>query len=210
MRRLLLWTGLDGWRAEAAGVDLAPDGVRAAGTQLGVDPVAYRLDYTLDAGDQFVTHRLFVETTGQGWARRIDLRHHGEGAWTCETGEEGQTGLPPAGGDVDAVRGAVDCDLGFSPLTNLMPVRRRRLHQRPGGADFLMAWVSVPDLGLHPSQQRYEHVRRHAHGATVRYVGAHRGFTGDLELDEDGLVLVYPDLARRVLGPAEGPGSRIR
>ncbi|MDQ3641672.1 MAG: putative glycolipid-binding domain-containing protein [Actinomycetota bacterium] len=60
MRRLLLWRGLDGWRAEVAGVDLTPDGVSAAGTQLGVDPVAYRLDYTLDAGDQFVTRRLHV------------------------------------------------------------------------------------------------------------------------------------------------------
>ncbi|CAN5355707.1 hypothetical protein BH20ACT9_BH20ACT9_00290 [soil metagenome] len=101
--------------------------------------------------------------------------------------------------------GAVDCDLGYSPLTNLLPVRRHGLHERPGGADFVMAWVSVPDLGMHPSQQRYEHVRRQAGGATVRYVGAHRGFTGDLELDEDGLVLVYPHLARRVVAAAEEP-----
>lgn len=207
MRRLLLWRGLDGWRAEVAGVDLTPDGVSAAGTQLGVDPVAYRLDYTLDAGDQFVTRRLHVEASGQGWARRIDLRHDGGGAWTCAADEEGQADLPPAGGDVGAVTGAVDCDLGYSPLTNLMPVRRHGLHERPGSADFLMAWVSVPDLGLHPSQQRYEHVRRHPGGATVRYVGAHRGFTGELELDEDGLVLIYPDLARRVVGAAKGPGT---
>ncbi|MDQ3641671.1 MAG: putative glycolipid-binding domain-containing protein, partial [Actinomycetota bacterium] len=103
------------------------------------------------------------------------MRHDGGGAWTCAADEEGKADLPPAGGDVGAVTGAVDCDLGYSPLTNLMPVRRHGLHERPGSADFLMAWVSVPDLGLHPSQQRYEHVRRHGRGATVRYVGAHRG-----------------------------------
>lgn len=46
-----------------------------------------------------------------------------------------------------AVRGALDCDLGRSPLTNLMPARRHHLHEHPGAAQFLMAWVSVPDLG---------------------------------------------------------------
>lgn len=77
-----------------------------------------------------------------------------------------------------AVLGAVDCDLGRSPLTNVMPVRRHRLHEAPGAVDFLMAWVSVPDLGVHRSRQRYEHLRPVAvdSPAVVRYVGAHRGF----------------------------------
>lgn len=203
VRRLLLWSGLDSWRAEVAHVDLASDGVTARGTQLGVDPVPYRLDYRLEAGDRFVTRRLEVEVTGAGWARRLDLRHDGGGIWVCQADEEGNADLPPAGGDVEAVAGALDCDLGRSPMTNLMPVRRHGLHERPGSVDFLMAWVSVPDLGLHSSHQRYEHRRRHPQGAVVRYVGAHRSFVGDLELDQDGLVVVYPQLAKRIDGPAD-------
>jgi hypothetical protein len=37
----------------------------------------------------------------------------------------------------------------------------------------------------------------------VRYVdvGAHAGFTSDLEVDGDGLVRLYPGLARRVGEP---------
>ena len=70
----------------------------------------------------------------------------------------------------------------------------------------------VPDLGLHPSRQRYEHVRRNAHKAVVRYVdlGLFRGFTSELELDRDGLVLLYPQLARRVEPETRGapPGGR--
>ena len=62
----------------------------------------------------------------------------------------------------------------------------------------MMAWVSVPDLGVHPSPQRYEHVSADEWGSVVRYVGAHRSFEGLLELDRDGLVLMYPELARRV------------
>jgi uncharacterized protein len=209
MPRLLLWTGLDGWRAEVASVDFMPQGVRASGTQLGVAPVPYRLDYSLDAGDQFITRRLEVEATGEGWTRRLQLLRDRGGAWRSEAAEEGDVELPPAAGDVEAVTGALDCDLGLSPLTNLMPVRRHALHERPGAVDLLMAWVSVPDLGLHASYQRYEHVRRQANEAVVRYVdlGTHRGFTSELVLDNDGLVLVYPQLARRVDQPV-GAGAR--
>jgi hypothetical protein len=200
MSRLCLWTGLDGWRAEAAIVDLWSDGLRAAGTQLGVDPVPYRLDYSLVAGDDFITHNLEVEARGDGWARRLLLVRDQSGDWRSESSQEGDAELPPAGGDVEAFRGARDCDLALSPLTNTMPIRRHALHVRPGAVDYLMAWVSVPDLGLHASRQRYEHVRRQAEGAVVRYVdlGAHRGFTSELVVDKDGVVFVYPDLARRV------------
>ena len=204
MRRLLLWTALDGWRAEVADAELTNDGIRATGTQLGVDPLPYRLDYRLDASAGFVTRSLDVEAIGEGWGRRIHLVHDGSGGWRCDTVEAGTVQLPAAGGSVEAVAGALDCDLGLSPLTNLMPVRRHALHEQPGRVDFLMAWVSVPDLGLHAYRQRYEHLRRNANEATVRFIdlGLDRGFTSDLVLDSDGLVLVYPHLARRVHPPS--------
>lgn len=215
MTRLLLWSGLGAWRAEASWVELGPDGLSATGTQLGVDPVPYRLDYQLETGPHWITSRLDVVSAGQGWRRHLDLRHDGAGSWTCSVEQEGtveqggveQGGveLPDAGGDLATVTGAVDCDLGRSPLTNLMPIRRHELHRQAGGMDFLMAWVSVPDLAVHPSRQWYEHLRATAGGADVRYVGAHRGFEGQLELDRDGIVVRYPDLARRVTTAGEGP-----
>ncbi len=198
MRRLVVWSGLDSWRAEVAALDLEGDAVVATGTQIGIDPLAYRLDYRLRAGPAFITQTLAVDVAGESWSRRVRLVRHPDGSWSCECEEEGEVGLPRPGGDVDVVRGALDCDLARSPLTNLMPVRRHRLHEQPGEADFLMAWVSVPDLGLHPSEQRYEHVRRDDDRAVVRYVGRHRDFVGDLVFDQDGIVEVYPDLARRV------------
>jgi hypothetical protein len=58
-----------------------------------------------------------------------------------------------------------------------------------------MAWVSVPDLGLLVSAQRYEHVREGRRALVDR--GLFPGFTAELEVDDDGLALVYPGLARR-------------
>lgn len=201
-RRLVVWRGTDAWRTEVAGVVLTAHGVEASGTQVGVAPLPYRLDYRLDAADGWVTRRLVVDVEGSGWQRRLDLRHDGSGGWHCTTGTSGSVDLPGPGGDMAKLAGALDCDLGLSPLTNLMPIRRSRLDRRAGAEDFLMAWVSVPDLAVVAAAQRYEHVSRSARGSAVRYVdrGLFPGFKAELELDREGLVLVYPQLARRV-GP---------
>jgi len=61
-----------------------------------------------------------------------------------------------------------------------------------------MAWVSVPELQVTGSRQRYEHVRADERGATVRFLELDSDFTAELELDPAGLLVFYPGLARRV------------
>lgn len=205
--RLLIWRGLDEWRTEASEVHLTEAGVGARGTQIGLDPLPYRLSYRLEAPERFVTRSLEIEVSGDGWRRELDLAHDGNGSWQCHGAESGeaQVDLPAPGGDTAGLEDSLDCDLGLSPLTNLMPIRRHDLHRGPGEGEFVMAWVSVPDLALHVSAQRYEHLRMEGEGSIVRFMdeGMFKDFTSELELDQDGLVLVYPGLAARV-GPKQG------
>ena len=196
--RLIVWRGLDAFRAEAADVRLLADRLSARGVQIGAEPLPYRLDYELDTGEGFVTTRLAVQARGQGWTRSLDLRRDGDGSWSCSTQSAGAPELGEPGGELSGVAGALDCDLGLCPLTNTMPVRRCGLLEGGEGQDFVMAWVSVPGLQVHRSEQRYEHVRRTDQTSVVRYVGRHRDFVGELELDADGLVIHYPQLAERV------------
>jgi hypothetical protein len=207
--RVVAWRGLDAWRSEVAAFDLDDDGITAAGTQVAADPVPYRLDYRLEAPG-FITRRLTVAAQGPGWWRRLDLGHDGEGGWTA-TAERGwvDADLPEPGGDTAGLGGALDCDLGLSPLTNLMPIRRAGLDRRAGAEDFTMAWVSVPDLRIVASAQRYEHVGRDGEGSVVRYVdrGLFPGFESELRLDRDGVVVTYPELAERVEPGAGADGQ---
>lgn len=198
-----VWAGLDAWRAESALIEFVGDGVRATGTQIGTDPFPYRADYRLDAAEHFVTRSFEVTATGSGWSRWIRLRQHGGGHWEVASEHSGESGMAPPGAEASSLEGALDPDLAFSPLTNLLPVRRHDLHLQNGSADFLMAWVSLPDLSVKPSAQRYEHVRREGRGSVVRYLdrGLFAGFTVDLTLDEYGLVTLYPGLARAVGRP---------
>jgi hypothetical protein len=181
-RRLLVWRGLEEWLAESAEVQLGQRRLTAAGTQLGEEPRPYRLDYELTTGDEWVTERLVLEARDSAGERRLELRRELDGGWTAN------------GEAVTAVNGALDCDLQFSPLTNAMPILREGLMGGGGPKEYLMAWVSVPDLTVTPSPQRYEPIdARH-----VRFVSLDSDFTADLELDDDGLVVRYPYLAERV------------
>jgi hypothetical protein len=198
--RLILWEGLNSKRWEVADIHLTRDGVEAHGTQIGVEPLAYRLDYRLDASHGFVTTVMDVHVAGEGWRRSLCLDHDGHGSWKAKVTSEGAPSLPPATGSTDGLEEARDCDLGFSPMTNLLPVRRHELIERVGGVEIVTAWISVPELVLQPYRQRYDHLRATEHGAIVRFLdlGLSHGFRADLELDRDGIVEVYPQLARRV------------
>jgi uncharacterized protein len=171
---LLVWRGVEEWLAEACEVTLADDRLHARGVQLGAEPHPYRVDYELSTGANWVTERLQV-VCGE---RSLDLVRAGDGSWTAD------------GEPQPHVQGALDCDLAFSPITNFMPARR--LAGEP--VDHVMAWVSVPDLAVLRSEQRYEPID----ARTVRYIGLDSDFTADLELDEDGLVMRYPRMAERV------------
>jgi uncharacterized protein len=204
VRRLILWTGTDAERWELAQVEISDTGIQAAGTQAGVDPEPYRLDYELDARSGFTTRSLELRVSAERWWRRLRLRHDGSGGWDWDAEEHGPGEPPTAGAAPELARElteARDCDLGLSPLTNLLPVRRHGLHRPGSRVDLVVAWVSVPDLALLAYRQRYEHVRSDNGGFTVRYVDLDlsEGFTADLELDTDGLVKNYPGLARRAV-----------
>jgi hypothetical protein len=183
MERLMIWRGLDDWRAEATNVRIDDDRLTATGTQLGRSPEAYRLDYSLRTGPGFVTETLELSVLRGGGVKRLRLARRPDGSWTAD-----DRPLPE-------IEGGMDCDLANSPLTNTMPVLREGLLAADAApADFVMAWVAVPDLTVHRSDQRYEPIdERH-----VRYVGVTTDFVAELEYDDDGLVLNYPEMAELV------------
>jgi uncharacterized protein len=175
--RLLVWRGLEEWLAEAAEVRLADDRLEATGTQLGAEPRPYRVDYELTTGAGWVTERVRLKSGD----RSLDLQRAEDGGWTAN------------GEPRPDLADALDCDIQSSPLTNAMPI----LREGGGPADFVMAWISVPDLEVHASPQRYEPLD----DGRVRFVSLDSDFTAELELDEDRLVTRYPRLAERVSSP---------
>jgi hypothetical protein len=197
-RRSIAWVKDAGMGLEFADVDIEPHRLTAVGIAVGTTPVAYRMDYKLETLGEFVTSGLLVTTRGDGWSRKLDLRRTKAGRWSIRTSASGSIDLPAPGGDVADFAESLDCDLALSPLTNTMPVLRHGLLGGGGPLDFVMAWVSVPDLGVHRSGQRYTYVRREGANSIVRYESSSRDFVAELTFDSDGFVIAYPGIGHRV------------
>jgi len=65
--RFLIWTGLEESLTEAVSVEVGDGRLEASGTQIGADPVPFRVDYRLRCADRFVTRELGAVATAEGW-----------------------------------------------------------------------------------------------------------------------------------------------
>lgn len=198
-QRSIAWVKDGATGLEFADVQIDETRMRATGVALGSDPMPYRLDYRFISGSRFVTRRIELEAHGQGWRRSLSLKRDRTGEWDAEWETHGEALLRPPSGDMNELREALDCDLALSPLTNTMPVLRHGLLLTGGPVEFLMAWISVPDLSVIPSRQRYTFVRGDELASVVRYESASRDFVAELVFDEDGLVIEYPGIGHRLV-----------
>lgn len=92
------------------------------------------------------------------------------------------------------VRGAIDIDLGWSPCTNTLPIRRLDLNIGESSGEFIAAWVRFPELVLEPLPQEYFRISESRH----RYSSRGGAFTAELLVDEHGIVMEYERFWRRV------------
>ncbi|MET9515810.1 putative glycolipid-binding domain-containing protein [Streptomyces sp. NPDC002994] len=177
---VLTWHVTESGGYETAWIELDGSTLRARGRVVGTVPEPYWITYELKTVDDFVTQRLQATAEMTDMTAELDLRRAEDGRWTVD------------GEPAPDLYGALDCDLGLSPLTNTMPVLRHALHRTPGEREFLMAWIHVPDLTVRPNRQTYTHLS----ASRVRYASG--TYRADLTLDADGLVVAYPGLAKRL------------
>jgi hypothetical protein len=191
--RTVLWQGL--WYPGTEWCELAgrPDGWRLSGLALIADDgVPARLEYEIDLDPTWATRAVRVAALAPGQPeRRLALARGEEGAWRIEWAPV----LTPAhpADDPAPLHGLVDIDLGFSPATNTLPIRR--LAPAIGeAADVTAVWVRFPELTIEPLPQCYTRLgERH-----YRYASHGGSFVADLEVDDVGLVVTYEGGWRRI------------
>ncbi|HWA41996.1 MAG TPA: putative glycolipid-binding domain-containing protein [Hypericibacter adhaerens] len=185
--RSYFWASLQGPGMEQLRIRLDPVENVAHSLVMGIeDGLPYRLHYKIKWGSDWRIRKLALEShTTDGMRERI-FKSDGRGHWRDDQGEP-----------QPELDGCIDVDIAVTPFTNSFPVRRLEL--APGQSqEIRVLYVSVPGLAVKPVTQRYT-CREQANGRhKVTYEGYPAGFSADLELDRDGLVIDYPDLFRRV------------
>jgi hypothetical protein len=181
MKQIYRWKALDGNGLEH--LQLCVDqGVTAKGMILGDRfGLPYTLRYTIACDEQWRVRELRVEDIdGTG----LVLIGDGEGRWMDGEGRR-----------LSELDGAIDVDLAASAFTNTLPLRRLgpSLVERTA---IKVAYVSIPDLSCTLAHQAYTRLP----AGQVSYEGIDRNFQATLEVDQDDIVVRYPDLFVRVAG----------
>lgn len=115
--------------------------------------------------------------------RSLSLHSDGEGRWRDGDGRI-----------IDNLNGCVDVDIWPTPFTNTFPIRREPMAVGER-RQFKMAWISAPDLAVHPEPQAYTRLAERLY-LFENLDGS--GFWAELPLDKDSIVIDYPGLFRRV------------
>jgi hypothetical protein len=188
-RATILWRRLDLPGHEAAELSRIAGGWRLSGAAvLAYSERPCRLQYVITLDAEWHTRRCRVRGYIGAAPARLSLARDPAGEWTVDDARAA------------TLSGCDDVDLGFSPATNLLPIRRLGLSVG-ASAPVRAAWVRFPDLATEVLEQVYTRV------APERYLYESAGgaFRRELVVDASGFVLDYPDFWR-----AEGrAGSQL-
>jgi uncharacterized protein len=97
---------------------------------------------------------------------------------------------------VGGLAGCIDLDLGWSPSTNTIAIRRLQLAVGARSGRQTAAWVRFPELTLEPLHQEYERLARNRY----RYTSRGGAFRAKLSVDRNSLLVEYEGFWRRVGG----------
>jgi uncharacterized protein len=168
-----------------------------AAVLLGTDLVDAGYDVKLDRS--FATRTAMVRGVVDGEWRSVHLAA-ADGRWRLASFavRPDRTELParPEGDPavhVPELDGCIDVDIGFTPSTNTLPIRRLRLDVGRS-ADVDAAWVRFPELTVERLPQRYTRLAENRY----RYESRDGDFTAELVVDDAGLVMTYEGLWERV------------
>jgi hypothetical protein len=164
-------------------------GLSLVGTVLGAEQgVPVRIEYRILADARGVTTAAHVRHLRGFEQRTIALVRDPKGAWSVD------------GARAPGLRGCSDIDLGCSPSTNTLPIRRLRLGIG-ASKTIQVAWLRFPELEVAKTSQTYTRLDE----TTYRY--ADGSFAAEISVDDDGLVTAYAGWRRT--GYALGPDDTL-
>lgn len=180
--RAIRWSAWEGCESGMEHVEIspAPGGIEISGIVIGKDEeTQFGLNYRIRLDAEWHVRDARLRTAS---GRLLHLESNGRGSWQ-ENGAERPE-----------LQGCIDIDIQASPITNTLPIRR--LDPQPGTpAEIRLCYIEIPSLKVSPQEQRYTALEARK---LYRFESIESGFTADLPVDEDGFVLDYPGLFKRL------------
>jgi hypothetical protein len=199
--RVVLWRALQWPGADWCELTGERTSWRITGTALATvadEPAIVRYQLVLDGAWATREVEVVVRVGVDERERRLRLTADDEQLWQIQREPPAEAGATPD--NTEVWRGLVDIDLGFTPATNTLPIRR--LAPAVGErVDVTAVWVSFPELTIEPLPQRYTRLDERRY----RYESDGGAFVAEIEVDDLGLVVKYEGGWQRI---AEASAAR--
>jgi hypothetical protein len=185
VEREVMWAPWEGPGLEHLRLVTSDDGVVANSLVIGLEAGRpFRIGYEIRCDERWRVREVRVATPDSE-RPVLELFTDGEGHWKRRGGES-----------ISELEGCIDVDISATPFTNTLPIRRLGL--KPGDSEELtVTYIRVPELLVGPERQRYDGLEAQADSGLYRFEALPSGFTAELPVDGDGLVIDYPGLFRR-------------
>ncbi len=175
-RATIVWQRLDLPGYDTAAVTQTPDGWHLSGVAvLAESGRPCRVEYEIACDPHWLTRLCTISGYIGATTASLDVARNPAGEWTVG-------GAPAAG-----LNGCDDIDLGFTPATNLLPIRRLELAVG-AKATVRAAWIRFPELTLEVLDQDYTRLAEDRY----LYESAGGSFRRELIVDDIGFVIDYP------------------
>lgn len=178
----VIWRSLSERGMEHCALTQCPGGWQIAGTVIraGDGPLLAR--YTVTCDTLWRTRAVEIDLEVGAGTRTLRLIADEERRWWS------------AGAELVAFRGCDDVDLGITPATNTLPIRRLNLGIGER-ATVTAAWVQFPTLAMEPLHQRYTRLDT----LRYRYESGNGAFETEIAVDDLGLVMRYDNGWERIV-----------
>jgi uncharacterized protein len=164
----VFWQRLISFGAEHCNLKRNPEGWALEGVALALfDRQLGRVTYSVLVDTAWQTYRAEINMQLDGIERNLHLSSNKQGQWWL--GDQ----------EIASLNGCMDIDLGVTPSTNTLPIRRLELLVSESET-VTAAWVRFPELTVEPLPQRYSRLS----STRYRYESSGGAFVAELEVDE--------------------------
>jgi uncharacterized protein len=178
MRSTILWTGREYSSLENCLVNVSDNKTDIESTIVGkYDVHLYKVDYKIQTNRQWETLSCIINARVNGVQTILEFKRTTPGHWTVN------------GKNVPEFENCVDIDIPLTPFTNTLPIRRLQMRIEEEKI-IRVLYIDLLSQKFSAVQQKY--MRQSMNN--YRYENIPNDFEADIEVDEDGFVIDYPEL----------------
>jgi hypothetical protein len=177
----LLWTGIEYFSLENCLVVRSDNGFEINSVIVGFyENKIYRVNYSIRTTPEWITRFAEISCRHGDRLQHIRLEGDGKGNW-----QRNRAWAPE-------FRGCIDIDIPLTPFTNTLPVNRLKLYD-DDTEKIKVIYLDLLHEEIKPVEQKYTRLS----ATEYHYENIPNDFEAVIRVDNDGLVVFYPELFTR-------------